>query len=216
MRSPLLIILVVALAHPVFAQPAPYPADAPLVWPASVTRSSPADKRPWKALVVEAVVPRKVESGALVTIVPLTRLAPQNRAVTSVQAQDPVPGFPPTYQITVDGAVKAYLEARPAAQHTEARPFDALLVSPPHPKARVMKTVKDLPSGNGVSAATLAAALDLDADGKADATVFRYCCETPTAAPVRSAPSPCSPECEAIYLRGKDGAWKPVHQASDD
>jgi hypothetical protein len=215
MRSSILIVaLLVSL--PAAAQPAPYPDDLPLVWPATVTRSSPTSKRPWKAVAVEAIVPRRLQSNQLVTVVPLARTAPGDRAVATVKAQEGVPGFPATYLVTVDGGGRALLEARAEPGHTDARPFEALIVAPAHPKARLLKGAKDLPSGTGASAATLTAALDLDADGKADAALFRYCCEKPATAPVRTDRAPCSPECEAIYVRARDGAWTAVRQASDD
>jgi hypothetical protein len=200
------------------AQPPSYPADLPLVWPATVTRAAPSKKRPWKKATVEAIVPRKLEPGQLVTVVPLARAAPSARAVATVQPQEGVPGFPTTYLITVDAAAKPLLEAKAEPGHTDERPFEALVVSPAAPKARLLNpaAVKDLPTGTGASPATLSAAVDLDADGKADAALFRYCCDQPATAPRRTDKSPCSPECQAIYLRGKDGAWQAVHQASDD
>src|SRR5438309_11140771 len=103
MRSTFFVV-VSLLAGPVAtlaaaAPTASYPAELPLVWPATVTRAAPSKKRPWKKATVEAIVPRQLEPGQLVTIVPLGRTAPSARAVATVKPQEGVPGFPTTYLI---------------------------------------------------------------------------------------------------------------------
>src|SRR4051812_834711 len=110
MRSSILISALLA-SLPAAAQPASYPGDLPLVWPATVSRTSPNKKRPWKTVKVEAIVPRKLETSQLVTVVPLSCAAPTDRAVAAAEPQEGVPGFPTTYLVSVDGAVKPLLEA---------------------------------------------------------------------------------------------------------
>lgn len=214
---------------PVAAQSPPtYPSDAPLVWPATVSRtggdkSGKAQGRPsrgpWKAASVDAVVPREVKAGELATVLPLQRSVPaQDFPLKVVHVQPGVDAFPPSWTVALDASVASFLKAKATAGWADHRPFDAVMVYPANKSARLLplKAVADLPNAKGASAATLWAAVDLSSDGKADVVIFRFCCDRPEAASRATGPSPCGYNCEAIYLRSKDQPWRLVHQASDD
>jgi hypothetical protein len=198
------------------ANDAKYPADAPLVWPATVTRSAARQGGPWTRASIEAVVPRPLHPGEKVTVLPLRRALPRRELPVAVVDEQPgTPPFPSTWALVVDATVAPFLSARPDPGHEGHHPFDAIVVSPPAPKARLLArgaAGHDLPA----APATLWAAVDLTGDGKPDAAIFRFCCEQPSRPARAPGGSPCQTECVAIYLRDAGQSWRLVHQASDD
>jgi hypothetical protein len=193
-----------------------YPGDAPLVWPATVNRTAARKGGAFKAATVEAVVPRAIKAGERVTVLPLTRgIPPRALVVASAKEQPAAPPFPPTWAVVLDATIKPLLAARPERGREKHHPFEAVMVYPANPRARLLPPLAvtaDLPA----AAATLWAAVDLTGDGNADAAIFRFCCEQPGTPARSTGRSPCGSECVAIYLRSPGQSWRLAHQASDD
>jgi hypothetical protein len=211
--------------EPEAAKPgAGYPQDAPVAWPAMVSRAARGGGgRPggrWKAATVEAALPRAVKAGELVTVLPLPRSLPvRDLPVTAVKEQPAMGSSPARWLVTVDASLPAFLTAKAQPGHADHRPFEAVVVQPANRRARLLSpkaAAGDLPGGKGASPATLWAAVDVTGDGKADVAIFRFCCENPASAPGATGGPPCPSECEAVQVRTPGAAWRPVYEASDD
>jgi hypothetical protein len=203
-----------------------FPAGASIVFPARVDLKSDkvdaqgAHHGPWKSAVVLASLPRAVKRGELLTVVPLKAdLAPVDLKVTSVEAQEATDLTEATWLTEAETTLPAFLDAKPDAGRAEEHPLEALVIYPKQSRARLLPpaaAAADLPPGPGHSPQTLWAAVDLDEDGKADAEVFRFCCNRPKRAWLKSpGPSTCKSNCENIYVRAKGGSWTLAHEQTD-
>lgn len=150
-------------AEPVVA----YPANLPVVWPATVNRgierapsatpagdSTTAGKKgasqgarasgmPTKkapvTTTVSAILPRAVKPGELATVLPLKRGLPaRDLPVKTVREQPAQGGFAGTWVIDVDASVAPFQSARPAAGAPSNQPFEAVVIYPATAQARVL------------------------------------------------------------------------------
>ena len=211
---------------PAWADEVSYPQSAPLVWPAMVTRESEhADKHgrfhpPWKTVTVGTVIPRAVSVGDAVTVLLLKRGVPaQELKVTKVKPQPAAADLmPATWVVDIDASTESFLAAKPDRGRGDDTPFDAIVIHPATPKARVHETrmrSRDLPREEGCSLRTLWAAVDLESDGRPDVAIFKFCCDKPAIPTRQSGPSPCQNDCRRIYLREAGQSWRLVHEDSD-
>jgi hypothetical protein len=205
------------------AEDVKYPTDTPLVWPAGVTRKSAQKDRhgrfhpPWTSVTVSAVFPRPVNVGDTVTVLPLRRDVPvQELRVATVKHQPAVDEFPATWLVHLDANNESFLTAKHERNWREDTPFEVVVVHPAAPTARLLAlSSRELPKAKGASPRTLWAAVDLHGDGKADAVVFRFCCNKPTAPWGPAGPPACKSHCERIFLREDDQPWRIVHEEED-
>jgi hypothetical protein len=201
-----------------------FPADAPIVEQGTVDRESAQKGKggffqpPWTSVKVFVGLARAISVGDSVTVLPMKQgLPPLQAKATSVQFQQGVPDeLPDLWLVDIDVDAPAFFSARPDRHRRDDMPFDALVVYPAQTQARLLAAAavaKDLPRERGCSKRTLRAAVDLDADGKADVTMFEFCCQKSTSPRTTS---PCENTCQATNLRRNGQPWRLVEEAYDD
>jgi hypothetical protein len=204
---------------------AAFPADGPVVWPGEINRRPATDRSgsahgPWRAAVVVAALPRKgIKRGDAITVVPLRPgLATVEVKVTSVEAQEATDLAQATWLVEAETTLDELLSAKPDPGRTDEHPLEAVVVYPAQPHARLMANRavgQDVPKDRGCSPRTLWGAIDLDDDGRADAEIFRFCCERPKTTWKSSGQTPCNSNCESIFLRSGAGPWKAVYETGE-
>jgi hypothetical protein len=201
-----------------------FPADAPIVEQGTVNRESAQKGKggffqpPWASVKVFVGLARAISVGDSVTVLPLKQgLLPLQAKATSVEFQKGVADeLPDLWLVDIDVTARAFFSARPDRHRRDDLPFDALVVYPAQAQARLLAAgavAKDLPRERGCSKRTLRAAVDLDADGKADVTMFEFCCQKPTSPRTNW---PCENTCHTTYLRRNGQAWRLVEEGFDD
>jgi hypothetical protein len=116
-------------------------------------------------------------------------------------------------------APRRCVRARPDAGASNEYPFEAVVIYPAAPSARLLSRQaigRDVPGEGGLTPAVLWSAVDVDGDGRADAEIFRFCCEKPTRPTRRGGPSPCESDCEKTFVRGAGDAWTLAAQKTED
>jgi hypothetical protein len=116
-------------------------------------------------------------------------------------------------------SAQAIFDAKPNPDRAEYAPFDVILIHPQasHAKLHDPSTLKgDLPRDVGCSLQTLWAAVDLEADGRADAAIFRYCCDKPDISSTLPGPSPCELDCQKTFARAAGRPWFLAHSSQED
>jgi len=201
-----------------------FPADAPIVVRGTVNRESAQKgetgffKPPWTSVKVWVLLARAISVGDAVSVLPLRQgLPPLQAKATAVKFQEGVADeLPDLWLVDINVKDPAFFSARTERHRREDVPFDAIVVYPAQTEARLLAAAavaKDLPRESGCSKRTLRAAVDLDADGKADVTMFEFCCQEPTS-PIRE--SACENMCQTMYLRRSGQPWQVVEKAMDD
>lgn len=145
---------------------------------------------------------RQPETGSRVTVLPLSYGPPFELAITSSKLRDDVPDelwWEVELEAIRDPAV---LAAAPVPGRDAAYPFDAVVLHPVRPSARLVRPadVRDLP--RGVEPTLIHTAVDLEGDGRVDALSTKYCCNDPGARL-----DSCDPLCGEHYRRGPSG-WR--------
>lgn len=195
-----------------------FPPDAPLVWPATVTRVS-ATPEHRKSATVSAGLPRPVKVGDILTVIPMRRgIPPIDLKATSVRAQAATDLTPALWLVEAETELDAFLTAAPDPGRRDHDPFGVIVIYPQRSLARLIpqKFVKrDLPKANGASLRTLWSAVDIDGDGAVDVEIFRFCCDHPSRPSRTTGPSPCQSDCENTYLRSKGRPWSLVNEESE-
>jgi hypothetical protein len=205
-------------------QVATFPGDVPIVKNGTVHRESAHKGKggffepPWTSVKVSVGLAHAITVGEAVTVLPLRQgLPPLQAKATSVKFQEGVPEeLSDLWWVDIDVTAPAFFAAPPDRQRRSDVPFDALVVYPAQKQARLLApaaVAKDLPRESGCSKRTLRAAVDLDADGKADVAMFHFCCQKPTSP--KTSP-PCENTCETTYLRRSGQPWQVVEKAMDD
>jgi len=200
------------------------PPDVPIVGNGMVHRVSAHKgtggffQPPWTSVKVSVGLARAIAIGDAVTVLPLRQgLPPLQAKATFVKFQEGVPEeLSDLWWVDIDVREAAFFTARPDRHRGNDVPFDALVVYPAQKQARLLApaaVAKDLPRESGCSKRTLRAAVDLDADGKADVTMFEFCCQEPTSPNTKS---PCENTCQTMYLRRSGQPWQVVEKAMDD
>jgi len=219
------IALLCAWSVPAWASQADtFPADAPIVEHGTVNReSAQKDKHgafhpPWTSVEVFVGLPRAISPGDAVTVLPLRQGLPALQATaTSVRFQQGIPEeMPDLWLVDIDVKAPAFFSARPDPRRRDDTPFDVIVVYPAQTQARLLApaaSATDLPRERGCSRRTLRAAVDLDGDGRADVTLFEFCCDNP-ASPRTT--WPCENTCQSTYLRRNTQPWRVVEKGFDD
>jgi hypothetical protein len=202
---------------------ATFPADSPVVFPGEISRKGDGGRGahgPWKSAVAFAALPRRgVKVGETVTVIPMRAgLAPVDLKITSVEAQEATDLAQAAWLVEADTTLEEFLTAKPDPGRSDDHPLEAIVVYPARSHAHLVPAraaEKDLPKEPGCSPRTLFGAVDLDDDARADAAIFRFCCERPKTTWKSSGPTPCNSNCESIYLRSAGGPWKVVYEAGE-
>jgi tetratricopeptide (TPR) repeat protein len=204
------------------------PAGAPLVSAAMVWRDRPKrpapdaarEPGPWTSATVTVVLSRRVKVGEIVTVVAMREgFSPMDLRVTSVEHQKATDTTPENWVVTAKTDLALFLSAVPDPGRSGESPFDAVVFYPRRSQARSLSKSavgKDTPDRTGASPTTLWSALDLDADGRADFELFKYCCDRPTVATRSTGQSPCEFDCVRTFYRDGHGAWTLVDESSDE
>ena len=99
------------------------------------------------------------------------KLAPQGGSIAEVVHRiDPVDEVSPQWQVEVASRDASYLAAQAPSGRREEYPFDAVVIVPARPGARIVTPPATLPPD--LAASDVRAAIDLDTDGKADVIVW--------------------------------------------
>lgn len=208
---------------------ATFPADAPLVLPATVTRKGPSrdDAGPdghsrdrWTSATIFVGMPRAAKTGDTLTVVPVKDGMPSiDLKVTSARAQAATDLTPAIWLIEAETSDSAILTAAPDRDGSEAHPFEAVVVFPARSGAALLPRQNsgvDLPKGIGSSLRTLWCAIDIDGDKRSDVEIFRFCCDKPTKASRSGGQSPCASDCQNTFVRPKGQSWILVDRSSED
>lgn len=115
---------------------------------------------------------REPERARGATILPLgAKLPRQAGQITEIEtAIDPVDEVSPIWQVKVTSREPRYLTAQAPPGIRDEYPFDAVLIVPAHPRARLVSTPEALPPD--LAAHDVTAAIDLDEDDRADVLVW--------------------------------------------
>jgi hypothetical protein len=143
--------------------------------------------------------------GQPATVLPLDGGPALSLAVTTTKKRDDVPEIATWWEVELEPTTAPWILDAPAqAGRAGEFPFDAIVLYPAVPGATLVSpdTVQELPPD--VLRPTITAAIDLDADGSADALTASYCCGD--GKPAVS----CDYVCGATF-RHRDGAWVTVH-----
>lgn len=171
------------------------------------------DRPPWDSAVAHASLKQPPVVGSLITVLPLRASIPPCQApIVAITTEAAVPDLDiPAYWVAeVDLSTPAVFDAQPNPNRADEAPFDVILIHPPAPHAKLYEpsTLKgDLPLDVGCSVQTLWAAVDLEADGRADAAIFRYCCDKPDIPSTLPGPSPCELDCQKTFARDAGKPW---------
>jgi hypothetical protein len=197
--------------------------EGPVAWPGEIARRAAHGERhgPWKSAVAIAPVPRPgIKRGDAITVLPLKPgLQAVDLKITSVEAQEATDLAQAAWLVEAETASEELLVAKPEPGRSDERPFEAVVIYPAQPHAHLLPSravATDLPKDRGCSSRTLWAAVDLGDDGKADAEIFRFCCERPSVTWRSSGPTPCNSSCESIFVRSGAGPWRAVHQSGEN
>jgi hypothetical protein len=176
---------------------------------------------PWKSAVVSAAIPRAgAKPGELMTVIPLrTGLAPFDVKITSVAAQPATDLSRATWMLDAETTLEELLAAKPDPGRPDDHPLEVLVVYPAQSHAHVLASkavAQDLPKERGCSTRTLFGAVDFDDDTRADAAIFRFCCERPNTTWKATGGSPCNSSCESTFVRRGTGPWKVVYESGED
>jgi hypothetical protein len=197
-----------------------------LVWPATVFRTSQVRdsegrfRPPWSAVTISVVLPRALNPGDLVAVLPRTKGIGSGVApVASIREQPAIDEHPATWVVTIQLTDPAFFSAPPQAGRSDEAPFDAVVVYPAARGAELgagPSATRDLPQATGCSAGTLWAAVDVEPDGRIDSAIFRFCCDRPEVPTAEVGPSPCEYDCQKIFARGPSDGWSLAYESMDD
>jgi hypothetical protein len=198
-------------------------AAGPVVGAGEVSRKAAGGHAhgPWKAAVVAAAIPRAgAKPGEHMTVIPLhAGLAPVDLKITSVEAQPATDLAQAVWRLDAETTLEELLAAKPDPGRTDDHPFEVVVVYPAQSHAHLLAgraVAQDLPKERGCSTQTLFGAVDFDDDPRADAEIFRFCCERPKTTWKAMGPTPCNSNCESIFVRRGAGPWKVVYAAGED
>ena len=170
-----------------------FPTGTPLVLAATVNRKGPQNAGPradsgseakWSTATVFVAMPRAIDKGDRITVIPVRSGIPSvDSTVTSSKAQPRETDLTPaTWLVEADTTEGLFLSAPPDKGAADDTPFEAVVVYPAHPGARLLsrQAVRtDLPKAPGASARTLWTAIDIDGDGHADAEILQVLLRQP-------------------------------------
>lgn len=214
---------ILALAVPAWGDAAVSPGQVPsadgirVIARGTIIRTSPNKDRnefalpPWDAVTVDLIFGFKEEPrrGEKVGVHPLNGLPPvELKILRSKRRNDFGSDW---WEVDVEPVTeRAYFDAGAQPGRRLDMPFDAVVLYPRSPNARILPAAvvdrSQLPKALALK--TVTAILDVDGDQQPDIVTTDFCCGRPTVA-LSTGPKYCGYHCGATYRR-QAGKWRKV------
>lgn len=189
--------------------------DPVVIGLATITRDAPNGSPPWMAAHAVGITGFHVQPkrGEGISILPIGhRIGTIHMPIASGRLRDPV-AEPVWWDVTVPPiTAQSYLELPPAPLHSDAEPWDAIVLYPCVGEAHLLiPSALSTPAGDdfpgGTAQSNVKAVVEWDRDSNPDAVWLTVCCGDRTK---RIERCPDEPHCNEIMVRpkGKKKGWR--------